>query len=76
MSRKKVRHSTATYRTPKRANPVCDLEELANIYSNVGQVPERIAWVRAQEIALLAQAFAILWRQEKKRRKQAKGIFV
>lgn len=72
MPEKKVRGSTATYRSPSRKNDFCDLEELAKVYSNVGHVPERIGWIKAQEIALLAGAFAILWKAEKKRRKGKK----
>lgn len=71
MPKKKLRGSTATYLSPKRKNYSCDLEELAEIYSIAGNVPERIGWVKAQEISLLARYFAMLWKQEKKRRKQS-----
>ena len=76
MPRKKLRGSTATYRSPKRKNDSCDLEELAEIYSNVGNVPERVGWIKAQEIALLARYFAILWKQEKKRQKQKRKVIL
>lgn len=69
MSRKKLRGSTATYRDSIQSYS-CDLEELAEIYGNVGKVPERIGLIKAQEIALLARAFTILWGQETARRKK------
>lgn len=67
--KKKLRHSTATYEDAKGSQE-CDLVELAETYRKIGNIPERIGWVKACEIALLAQAFLIL--NEKYEKEQSK----
>lgn len=57
---RKVRGTTATYRMPDRKNDVCDLDELAEQYCSVGNVPERLGWQKACEISLLARAYLCL----------------
>lgn len=51
-----IRGSTATFRKTDGKLSL-DIEHLAKVYSNWGQVPTRINDIRAQEISLLAQAF-------------------
>lgn len=59
--KKKVRYSTATYKT-KDGNE-CDLVELAKIYSEVGNIPEKVGNIKAAEIALLARVFLSLYEE-------------
>lgn len=56
---KKVPHSTATYVEPDGYR-VCELEELANTYKYMKNVPERLGWVKASEVALLARGYLSL----------------
>lgn len=62
MKKKKVAHSLASYQD--KDGPTCDLMELAQILSNVGQVPERINFTKACEIKLLATYALIRLKRE------------
>lgn len=64
MKKTHVRGTTATYKT-KGGKLECDLEELALLYMNIGNVPERLGFNKASEIALLAQAFLVLYQRHK-----------
>lgn len=73
MSKKKIRHSTASY-VHEDGSHKCDLVELAKAYVIVGNIPERIGWTKAQEIALLSEAFLILYeRCESDKKRGGKG---
>lgn len=66
--RQPIRGTAATYRKGKEL--VCDLVELAKIYSSgLQNIPERVCFARAAEIALLSRAFLVL---EKKYRRDSK----
>lgn len=57
--KKKVRGTEATY-VENKLN-ICDLVELAQSYQYVGNIPEKLGWSRASEIALLSRTFLSLW---------------
>jgi hypothetical protein len=63
----KLRGSFATYRMPDRKNDVCDLEELCNQVGSVGNIPERMGFTKASEIAWMARWCLTLWRAHKQR---------
>jgi hypothetical protein len=67
ISGKKIYRSTATY-AQTDGSQICDLEELADNYQYVVRIPERIGLLKAYEIALLAEAFLVLYRKKGKRR--------
>jgi hypothetical protein len=56
---KKIRGTEASY-TQSDGSHLCDLEQLAKKYRDIGNIPEHIGFSRAGEIALLAQAFLAL----------------
>lgn len=66
--KKLIPKSTATY-ILKNGNQECDLVKLAKSYSHIGNIPERIGWLKACEISLLAQCFLKL---EKRQRSEGK----
>lgn len=66
MARRKVRHTTATYREAN-GSLKCDLVELAKTYTVIGQIPERLNFSKACEIALLSEAFLTLYAARRKR---------
>lgn len=57
---KPIAYSLASYHT--KDGPTCDLKELAKKLSSIGNVPERINFIKAGEISLLARAFLILYK--------------
>lgn len=57
-----------------RKNDVCDLDELAALYSNVGNIPERLGWGKACEIAMMARYFAIFRKENKRLLKSSKAV--
>lgn len=59
-SKYRLRGSTATYRLPSRKNDVCDLDELAERYRDMGQIPERFSFIKAAELQLMASAFYLM----------------
>lgn len=61
--RKKVAGSSATYL--ENGSLRCDLVELSKLYRYVGNIPERVGWVKACEIANLADAFLVLYKKRK-----------
>lgn len=63
--KKKLRHSTATY-TDENGSQECDLVELAETYRKIGNIPERVGWMKACELALLADAFLTLYKKYEK----------
>ena len=59
---KYIRGSTATYKN-KDGSMECDLVHLAKTYCRLGEVPERLGWTKACEIALLSEAFLVLYKR-------------
>lgn len=66
MKAKIIHGSTASKRVAKDLFE-CDLDKLAEIYSNYGNVPERLGNKKAMEIALLARAYLVYRDRDKKR---------
>ncbi len=68
--RKYLRGSKATYQL-KNGKNVCDLVKLAKLYAaNVGNIPERVGFLHACELRLLAYEFLQLyghWKKSPKR---------
>ncbi len=64
----KIRGSFATYRIPSRKNDVCDLEEVANELSCVGNIPVHMGFAKASEIAFMARMFLCLFRDHKRKK--------
>ncbi len=64
MNKKLMRGTTSTYIDGK-GKATCDLVALAKHYVRVGNVPERVGFSKACEIALLAEAFLILYKGRK-----------
>ena len=59
--KKPISGSQATY-IGSDGKPKCDLEQLARNYLNVGNIPKKISFNRAAEIALLSSAFLRLYK--------------
>lgn len=64
---KYIRGSTATYKH-KDGSMECDLVHLAETYCHIGKIPERLGWTKACEIALLSEAFLIIFKRSKKKK--------
>ena len=59
---KKIKFSFASYVVEKGS--ICDLNELANILSNCGEIPKNINDTKAMELSLLAQGYLRLLKNQ------------
>lgn len=62
---KKVPHSTASY-IDQDGEHYCDIEELANKYKEMKNIPMRMGFVKASEVAILCHNFLHLLKINRK----------